>query len=341
LLSSVLVVFGAHFSALWILMAKSWMQSPQGYTLQTTQWGQQAFMTDFMSVVFTPTFIPRLLHTWMASWMIGAALVMSVGAWYVLKQRNLDFARKNLTLGLWAFALFSVFQAFFAGPRMAVAVTNNQQAKLAAMEGVWHSQSCAPMYFVGWVNVEAQKTKGFHIPCLLSLLAYGDPHATVTGLNSFPSDTWAPINVVFQVYHLMIDLGSLFLLIALAGVVTWLWKRRVFAMRWLLWVLVVTIVLAEATTIAGWWTAETGRQPWIVWNLLRTTDGVSTGINTLEVAASLVMFILLYALLFVLFIFLLDRIIRGGPDAAEEEGSTVALPDTFREVFRKARFEAG
>jgi cytochrome bd ubiquinol oxidase subunit I len=341
LLSSVLVVFGAHFSALWILMANSWMQSPQGYTLQQTQWGQLAFMANFASVAFTPTFFPRLMHTFMASWMIGASLVMSVGAWYVIKQQNLDFAKKNLTLGLWAFALFSFCQALFAGPRMAIAVTANQQPKLAAMEGVWNSQSCAPMYFVGWVNVEAQTTKGFHIPCLLSVLAYGDPHATVTGLNSFPSDTWAPINVVFQVYHVMIDLGSLFPLIALLGIVTWLWKRRLFAMRWLLSIMVVTIVLTEVSTIAGWWTAETGRQPWIVWNLLRTADGVSVGLNPLEVAASLVMFILLYALLFVLFIFLLDRIIRGGPEAAEELSSTETLPDTFREIFRKGRFEAG
>jgi cytochrome d ubiquinol oxidase subunit I len=339
LLASVLVVFGAHFSALWILMANSWMQSPQGYTLQTTQWGQQAIMADFASVVFTPTFIPRLLHTWVASWMIGASLVMSVGAWYALKRTNLEFARKNLTLGLWAFALFSFWQVLFAGPHMAIAVTNYQAPKLAAMEGLWNSQSCAPMYFVGWVNVEAQTTKGFHIPCLLSVLAYTNPHATVTGLNSFPSDTWAPIPVVFQVYHLMIDLGSLFPLIALAGIVTWLWKRRLFAMRWLLRILVVTIVLTEVSTIAGWWTAETGRQPWIVWNLLRTSDGVSAGLNTLEVAASLVMFILLYALLFVLFIFLLDRIIRGGPESAADEASTEALPDTFREVFRKSRVE--
>jgi cytochrome d ubiquinol oxidase subunit I len=339
LLASVLVVFGAHFSALWILMANSWMQSPQGYFLQSTQWGQLAFMKDFSTVVFTPTFIPRLLHTWMASWMIGSALVMSVGAWYLLKQRDLDFARKNLTLGLWAFAIFSVFQALFAGPRMAIAVTNYQQPKLAAMEGVWNSQSCAPMYFVGWVNVEAQTTKGFHIPCLLSILAYGDPHATVTGLNSFSSDTWAPINVVFQVYHLMIDLGSLFLLIAAAAVITWLWKRRLYAIRPLLWVLVITIGLAELTTIAGWWTAEVGRQPWVVWNLMRTTDGVSLGLSTFEVAASLAMFVLLYALLFVLFIFLLDRIIRGGPEEAEDEGLAQDLPDTLREVFRKARVE--
>ena len=107
LLATSLVVFGAHFSALWIIMANSWMQTPQGYTLQTTQWGQQAFMTEFSSVVFTPSFIPRLLHTWVASWMVGASLVMSVSAWYLLKHRHVEFAKKSLSLALWWFAILS------------------------------------------------------------------------------------------------------------------------------------------------------------------------------------------------------------------------------------------
>jgi cytochrome d ubiquinol oxidase subunit I len=337
LVSTVLVVFGAHFSALWILMANSWMQTPQGYTLQSTQWGQQAFMTDFLSVVLTPSFIPRLLHTWVASWMIGAALVMSVSAWYLLKRQHLEFAKKNLTLGLWVFAVLSILQAAVFGARMAVAVTDYQQPKLAAMEGVWNSQSCAPMYFVGWVDVAKQTTKGLHVPCLLSFLAYHNIHATVTGLTSFSSSDWAPINVVFQVYHLMIDFGSLFILIGAVGVIAWLWKRRLYGARWLLWILVITVGLAEATTIAGWWTAEVGRQPWVVWGLLRTTDAVSPNLSTLQVASSLAMFVSLYLLLFVLFIFLLDRTIKEGPEPSEEKYVPTDLPDTFREVFRRAR----
>jgi cytochrome d ubiquinol oxidase subunit I len=337
LLASFLVVFGAHFSALWIIMANSWMQTPQGYNLQTTQWGQQAFMTEFRSVVFTPSFLPRLLHTWVASWMVGATLVMSVSAWYLLKHRHLDFAKKNLALALWFFAILSILQLFLFGAQMAITVTNYQPVKLAAMEGVWQSQSCAPMYFVGWVNEQNQTTTGIKVPCLLSILTYMNPQAVVTGLTAFPSSDWAPINLVFQVYHIMIDLGFIFPLIGLAGLFFWWWGRQVYVVRWLLWVFVYTIVLTEVATLAGWWTAEIGRQPWIVWNLLRTADAVSPGLRTGQVFFSLAMFILLYALLFALFIFLLNQKIQEGPEALEEEHIPESLPDTFREVFRHAR----
>ena len=339
LLATFLVVFGAHFSAVWIIMANSWMQTPQGYTLQTTQWGQQAFMTDFASILFTPSFLPRLLHVWVASWMVGASLVMSVSAWYLLKHKHQEFAKKSLTLALWWFTILSILQVFIFGGRMAVTVTNYQQVKLAAMEGLWESTSCAPMYFAGWVNEQAQTTTGVKIPvpCLLSILAYLNPQAVVTGLTSFPSDTWAPINLTFQVYHIMIDLGFIFPVIALIGLFFWWWGRQLYIVRWVLWILVYTIVMTEVATIAGWWTAEVGRQPWVVWNLLHTADAVSPSLRTEQVAFSVVMFILLYALLFALFIFLLNIRIQEGPGSLEAEEIPASLPDTFREVFRKAR----
>jgi cytochrome d ubiquinol oxidase subunit I len=208
------------------------------------------------------------------------------------------------------------------------------------MEGVWESQSCAPMYLIGWVNVDAETTRGLHIPCLLSFLAYQDIDATVTGLTSYPSDTWAPVNLTFQVYHLMIDLGSLFVPIGIIGLLMLWWKRRVFTARWLLWIFVFTIVLTELATLSGWWTAEFGRQPWIVWNLLRTADAESPGLSTEQVAFSLAMFVLLYALLFTLFIFLLNRKIQEGPDALDPRDAPESLPDTFREVFRRPRASA-
>jgi cytochrome d ubiquinol oxidase subunit I len=342
LLATFLVVFGAHFSALWILMANSWMQTPQGYTLQTTQWGQQAFMTQFVDVVFTPSFIPRLLHTWVASWMIGASLVLSVSAYYLLKNRHQEFAKKNFTMALWFFAILSILQLFVFGAQMAISVTNHQQPKLASMEGLWESQSCAGMYFVGWVNEAEQTTTGIPIPvpCLLSILSYQNPQAVVTGLTEFPQDVWPSVNLVFQVYHIMIDLGFLFPLIGLAGLFFWWRKRRIFEMRWLLWVFVFTIVMTEVATIAGWWTAETGRQPWIVWNLLRTADAVSPTLRTNQVLFSLVMFIVLYAILFSLFIFLLDRKIKEGPEPIDPDAVPASLPDTFREVFRQPRASA-
>jgi cytochrome d ubiquinol oxidase subunit I len=340
--ATVLVVVGAHFSAIWIIMANSWMQTPAGYVIEPTQWGDLAFVSDFAQVFFTSSFVPRLLHTWVASWMVGAALVASVSAWYLLRGRHVELAKKNLTLGVWVFGVLAALQAVVFGANMAISVTNNQQVKLAAMEGVWESQSCAPMFLVGWVDVAAQTTTGISIPCLLSFLAYQDTSAVVTGLTSFPQDTWAPVNLVFQVYHVMIDLGGLFVLIGGLAILFWLWRRRLFTFRPLLWVLVGTIVLAEVATIAGWWTAEIGRQPWIVWNEMRTADAVSPNLAGEQVFLSLLMFAAMYALLFGLFLFLLNRHIQEGPPSMDDEEPPESLPDTLRDVFsRKPRASAG
>ena len=122
---------------------------------------------------------------------------------------------------------------------------------------------------------QAQTTTGISIPCLLSFLAYGNLQATVTGLDAFPSDIWPPINLVFQVYHMMINLGFLFIPIALLGACSTSGAQRIWTTRWVLWIFVVSIFLTELATISGWWTAEFGRQPWIVWNLLHTVDAVS------------------------------------------------------------------
>jgi cytochrome d ubiquinol oxidase subunit I len=347
LMATFLVVFGAHFSALWILMANSWMQTPAGYAVHGSQWGSQAVMTDFWSVVWTASFLPRLLHTWVASWMIGSALVMSVSSWYLLKGRHLDMATKNLAISLPLFAVLSVLQMVVVGANMAVSVTNNQPPKLAAIEGVFSSQSCAPLYLAGWVDEKAQSVTGIAapVPCLLSILSYRDPHATVTGLTAFPQNDWAPVNLAFQAYHLMIDLGFLFPLIGVVGVFVW-WRRRggswgrgatytpMTLPRWLLWVLVFTVPLTEVATIAGWWTAEVGRQPWVVWNVMRTADADSPVLTGPEVLFTLVTFAVLYLILLALFLFLLDRMIRQGPSPATE-AAPAELPDTFREVFRR------
>ncbi|HYJ60042.1 MAG TPA: cytochrome ubiquinol oxidase subunit I [Actinomycetota bacterium] len=341
--ATALVTFGAHFSAVWILMANSWMQTPQGYSTTTTQWGSQAVMDSFSAVMFTPSFLPRLAHVWVASWMIGSALVLSVSAWYLLKGRHRDFARRNFTVAVRFFAILAILQVFVFGAQMAIEVTNNQQAKLVAMEGSWVPRTCAPFYLVGWVNESAQTTKGISIPCLLSILSYQDPQAVVPGLTQFPEDTWAPVNLTFQVYHLMVDLGFLF---PIMGVGIWMyWHRRRRDGRPMpkavLWAAISTVFLAELATTMGWWTAEIGRQPWMVWNVLRTTDGVSPNLTTGQVLASLIMFALLYALLLVLFLFLLDRKIKHGPTPLDETQSVTSdLPDTLREVFARSRATA-
>jgi cytochrome d ubiquinol oxidase subunit I len=338
LLSTFLVVFGAHFSALWILMANSWMQTPAGYELQVLESGREiAVMTSFRDVVFTPSFIPRLLHTWVASWLVGSSLILSISAWYLLKGRHEDLAKAAFKVVLPIFAVLAILQVAFFGPEQARGVVRSQEPKLAAMEGRWESESCAPMYVVGWVNESARTTSGLSIPCLLSFLAYGNFDATVAGLQEIPSNTWAPVNATFQFYHLMIDSGGLFVAIGLAGVLFYYWKRRLFQMRWLLWIFVFSIVLTEFATIFGWWVAELGRQPWIVWELLRTVEAGSPVLGSGHVWFSLGVFIALYAILFILFLFLLNNKIQHGPESLEEleEVPVNALPDSFREIFRR------
>src|SRR6476661_3955599 len=165
LFSIFMVVFGAHFSAVWILMANSWMQTPAGYTIAETPAPARAVMTDFWTVINTPSFIPRLMHVFAAAGTAGSALMVSVSAWYVLRKRNVDLAKANMKLALPFFFLYAFANLFIFGPNMAIEVTANQPLKLASMEGLWQSTSCAPMYFLGWVDVATQTTSGLNIPC--------------------------------------------------------------------------------------------------------------------------------------------------------------------------------
>ncbi len=332
-----MVVLGAHFSALWIIMANSWMQTPQGFTIATDPAPTRAVMTDFWQVVFTPSFPSRLLHVFFASWTAGAALMMSVSAWYLLKKRHVDLAMKNMKIALAGFIVFSCATLFAFGPQQALEVTNYQPLKLASAEGLWQSTSCAPLYLVGWVDEATQTTTGISIPCLLSVLAYLNPQAVVQGIDSFAPAPTPPINLLFQVYHYMFDLGSLFVPIGLLAGLLYLRKRRLYTARWMLWILVVTVFFVESAIIAGWWTAEVGRQPWVVYNVLATADGVSPKLGTIDVVFSLGTFIALYAILLALFLYLLNRKIQAGPEPLEE-AETVdvgTLPDTFRDVFRR------
>ncbi len=335
LLATALVAFGAHFSAIWIVMANSWMQTPAGYTLQQSSAGVIAVMTSFREVLMTPSFIPRILHVLVASWMVGATLVLSVSAWYLLRNKHTGLAQSSIRVALPVFVVLSILQVPVFGGEQAVAVADFQAPKLAAMEGLWETTSCAPLYVVGWVDEAAQTTTGISIPCLLSFLSYGSFDAPVQGLTEFSPDVWAPINLVFQVYHVMINLGFLFIPMSLLAALYFFWGRRLWTTRWVLWMLVVSIFLTEIATQTGWWTAESGRQPWIVWNLLRTSAAVSPVLDTGQVLFSLLMFVALYAILFALFIYLLNEKIQHGPEPLEEDVHVASLPDTFKDLFRR------
>lgn len=334
LFATSMVVIGAHFSALWIVMANSWMQTPAGFEIQVGPNGAQAVMTSFSEVVFTPSFVVRLLHVLVASWMLGAAMVASVSAWYVLKERHVDIAKTMLKVSLPIFCVLAVLQAAVFGANQATEVTDYQPQKLAAMEGVWSDQSCAPMYILGWVNTSERTTTGIKIPCLLSILVGKSPDTVVQGLDSFPDDEHPPVNLVFQVYHLMIDLGTLF--VGIAALVAFMaWRRKLFTSRWMLRIIVANVLLVLLAIEAGWWTTEFGRQPWIVWQQLRTLDAGSPNVSATTVAISLTGFVIVYAVLLVMFVWLLNRKIQDGPEEPPAMEDLESLPNSFGEIFAR------
>ncbi|NCY16051.1 MAG: cytochrome ubiquinol oxidase subunit I [Actinobacteria bacterium] len=335
LFATTMVVAGATFSATWIVMANSWMQTPQGYEINDVGQGPQAFMTSFHDVVFTPSFIPRILHLLAAAWMVGTSMVLSVGAYYLLRKRHVDLARTMVRVALPLFTVLAVLQVAVFGANQAIEVSKQQPAKLAAMEGVYATRSCAPMYILGWTDQHTERTTGIAVPCLLSFLTDQNLDATVTGLEATPQADWPAVNLVFQVYHLMINLGMLFILIGVAGCGLWIWGRRLWTNRWMLRVLVASVFLTELATLSGWWTAEFGRQPWIVWNVLRTDGAESPNVGSGQLIFSITMFVVLYALVLVVFLRLLDRKIKEGPPPPSDDEAIESLPDSFGEIFRR------
>lgn len=331
-LASLMVVVGAHFSALWIVMANSWMQTPAGYAIQQTPLPARAVMTDFWETVFTPSFIPRILHVFFASWTAGAALVASVGAWYILKKQQFaDLGRAALSVSLPFFILFAIANAFVFGPESARNVAENQPTKLAAMEGIWNTEENAPAYVVGWVDDSAGETIGLAVPGLLTFLSGQD---TVTGINDFETPPTV-VNLTFQSYHLMVGLGMAIVPFAVLAAVLWFWKRKLLEYRWALWIVVSTVFVSLFVITMGWWVAELGRQPWIVYELMLTADATSPVVSAEEILLSLAGFVLIYGLLLALFLYLLNAKIQHGPAPLEDlETRPVSdLPDTLRGIF--------
>lgn len=321
-----MVCLGAHFSAIWIVVANSWMQTPAGYQLETTAYGPRAVITDFWAMVFNPSSMDRLFHVLCGAWQAGAFLVVSVSAYYLLRRRHTAFAQASMKVGLGVALVASVLQ-LVSGHSSAGGVARHQPAKLAAFEGLYETRTNAPLVLAGWVD-EAREEVRFtlEIPGMLSWLVHGDVVAPVTGLKEFAPEDRPPVNLTFQFYHLMVGIG--FGLIVVAGLGSYAcWRRRLFERRWLLWVLVFSVLGPQVANQAGWFAAEIGRQPWIVYGLLRTSDGLSATVTAELVLTSLILFTVLYALLFAVFVYLLNDKIQHGPDAADlEPRGKLAIP---------------
>jgi len=313
--SSIMVMLGAHFSAVWIVVANSWQQTPTGHHLVPFGDGYRAEIVDFWQVVFSPSFLDRISHVYMGAWQAGAFFVLSVSAFYLLRGRHRDFARASMKIAT-VIALVASLLQLVTGHSSAVTVAETQPPKLAALEGHFDAQAPAGLYLFGWVDEAKREVTGVAIPGFLSYLLEGDTKAPVTGLEAFPESDWPPVNIVFQSYHLMVGMGMLLILLAALAALGW-WRGFLFEKRWLLWVLVFSVLLPQAANQLGWITAEVGRQPWIVYGLLRTNEALSVTVKLGEVWTSLILFSLIYLLLFALFIYLLNEKIQHGPDETE------------------------
>ena len=309
--STVMVCLGAHLSAVWIVVANSWMQTPAGYHLVGEAGSRRAEITDFWALVFNPSTVDRLTHTLVGAWQAGAFLVVAVAAWYALKGRHADFARVSMRVGL-VFAAVASLLSLATGDMSAKGVARNQPAKLAAFEGVYPDGEPGALTVLGWVDEKNERVIGIQLPGMLSWMAHGDASAPVIGLRAFPPGDRPPVQLVFQSFHAMVGIGMA--LIGLSLLAAFLdWRGKLLGTRTILWALVLSSLGPQIANQLGWMTAEVGRQPWIVYNLMRTSEGISRSVGAGEVWISLVGFALVYLLLLLVFLFLLGKKIEHGP----------------------------
>ena len=306
------VWLGSMFSAVWIVVANSWQQTPAGFHVVGEGLDARAEITDFWAMVFNPSSVERLVHVWLGAFLAGAFLVLSVHAYYLLRNRHVELSKKAFKIALIVATIVSLGQ-LVAGHASADGVAENQPAKLAALEGHFEADAPADMYLMGWVDKESQQVTGIPIPGGLSFLLHFDFNEPVTGLNAFPIEDQPPaLNAIFQFYHFMVAFGMMMIALTLYASFQW-WRGKLFEQRWLLWVFVFAVLLPNLANQFGWFAAEMGRQPWVVYGLLRTSDALSASVQANQVLFSLIMFFLVYALLFALFIYMLNKKIKHGP----------------------------
>ncbi len=314
-----MVALGSIFSSVWIVIANSWQQTPAGYHIVKTADGFfRAEIVDFWQMVFNPSSVNRIIHVWLGAAILGAFFALSIGSYYLLMSRHLKFAKSTIKISL-IYAAVSSCIMLASGHFQAIGVSENQPAKLAAFEGHFITGTTGtPMYLWGIPDSKEEKVKyGIAIPYMLSLLVHFNPNIPVKGLDQIKPEDRPPVFIPFESYHLMVALGMIFIGSSLLGILL-LWRGVLFEQRWLLWIYVFEVLGAYAANQSGWISAEQGRQPWVVYGLLRTKDAVSQTITTPDVIGSIIMFGIVYSFLFVIWVTVMNGKIQVGPQTAEE-----------------------
>ncbi len=319
-IASLMVAVGSTMSAFWIIVANSWMQTPAGYEMVDGV----AQLSNFWAALFNPSTLPRYFHTIVGALTTGAFFMMGISAYYLLKLKKQDlFAKKSLALSLIVATAVCLIQVSM-GHWSAIQVAHTQPEKLAAMEGLYKSQAPAPLKLFGIVDEENERTVwAIELPAMLTLMTYGDLKTEVAGLDKFPKDERPPVALPFYSFHIMVGLGFMFVGFTLWG--AWLlWRRKLWDNKlWLLGAMFM-IPMPFLANEFGWIAAEVGRQPWAVYKIIRTVDAVSISVPAYQVLISLILFGLVYALMFFLWIYLLRKEIHKGPGITDEDVKEVA-----------------
>ena len=306
---------GSWMSGYFIIVANALMRHPVGYLVGPDGTLQ---LSSMLSFVLNPWALVQYAHNMAAALVTGSFVVAAVGAYWTLQKRETEQAAIYLRTGVIVALASSVLVAFPTGDRQGKLVARDQPIALAAMEGRFDSGSHAPLTVIGQPDVAEQKVENpIHIPSALSFIAYGTFSSNVKGLNEFPKDLWpTSIELLYYGFHIMAGLGTLF--IALMGLAAFmLWKWRLFRSRALLWSLMLAFPFPYIATTAGWMTAELGRQPWLMYGLLRTSAGASPTVHGGDTLFTLIGFCGLYFVLGLLFLFLIGREINAGAASGE------------------------
>jgi cytochrome d ubiquinol oxidase subunit I len=318
-LSAFMVFAGSWISGFFIIVTDAWMQHPVGYEIAADG---TAHLTSFWALMSNEWALWQYLHNMGGAVITGAFAMAATGAFYLLSGRQVEYGRMFLKAGVIVAAVASLLQLFPTGDQQGRLVTENQPATLAAMEGLFDTEAGAGIVLVGQPDTDRRMLDNpIYVPNALSFLTHRRWEAEVKGLIEFPRDL-QPDNIalLYYSYHIMVGLGTLFVLITAAAAFL-LWRRKLFESRWMLWILMLSFPFPYIANTAGWITAEVGRQPWVVYGLMRTANGFSFNVSAGNGLFSLLGFMGMYSALSVLFLLLVWKELMHGPEFLQAEGA--------------------
>ncbi|EPF90597.1 cytochrome ubiquinol oxidase subunit I [Acinetobacter gyllenbergii] len=328
--ATLMVAVGTCISMFWILSSNSWMQTPQGFTIENGIVVPQ----DWFAIVFNPSFPYRLAHMAIAAFMVAALLVASTAAWHLLKGRRDELVKKSFSMALWLILILAPLQVF-VGDAHGLNTLKHQPAKLAAMEGHWETNydEGMPLYLFGIPDMQEERTKyAIAIPNLGSLILTHSMDGTVKGLKDFAPEDRPNSTIVFWSFRIMVGLGMLMLLLAAMG----LWLRKTGKFYENKWFHRFALIMGPSgfiALLAGWFTTEVGRQPWVVYGVMRTKDALSP-VSAEQVGLTLIIFVVVYCIVFGVGIYYMLKLMHKGPEFIDSKAEQVGGVGHFKTPMR-------